>query len=70
MQPKVSAFLTSLAVVENPADYEAYEAAVDTIIKLLPEVVQSGIFEHMRLRSDKAITLITDLYPELAGMIR
>jgi hypothetical protein len=65
----VSDFLTSLAVIENPADYPSYESAVQEIIDLMPVLQLNGMFAHLRLRSPKAIALITDLFPELKGIV-
>lgn len=65
----VSDFLANLAIIEHPADYPSYEAAVQEILDLLPTLQQNGIFEHLRLRSSRAIVLITDIYPELKGII-
>ena len=65
----VSDFLANLAVIEDPADYPAYEAAVHDIIDLLPVLQLTGIFDHLRLRSPKAIAMITDLFPELKGKV-
>lgn len=65
----VSDFLASLAVIENPVDYPSYEAAVQEILELLPALQLNGVFDHLRLRSPKAIALITDIYPELKGIV-
>lgn len=65
----VSDFLANLAVIENPVDYPTYELAVQEIIDLMPVLQLNGIFTHLRLRSPKAISLITDLFPELTGIV-
>lgn len=65
----VSDFLANLAVIENPVDYPSYESAVQEIIDLMPVLQLNDIFTHLRLRSPKAIALITDLFPELKGIV-
>lgn len=65
----VAAFMANLSIIEQPVSYQEYENAVKDIIELTPILETLGAFKHFRLRSEKAITLITDIYPHLTGKI-
>lgn len=65
----VAAFMANLSIIEQPVSYQEYENAVKDIIELTPILETLGVFKHFRLRSEKAITLITDIYPHLTGKI-
>ena len=65
----VAAFMANLSIIEQPANYPEYENAVKDLIELTPILETLGVFKHFRLRSEKAITLITDIYPHLTGKI-
>jgi hypothetical protein len=65
----VAAFMANLAIIDQAVDYPEYENAVNDLIELTPVMETLGVFKHFRLRSEKAITLITDIYPHLTGRI-
>jgi hypothetical protein len=65
----VAAFMANLAIIDKPVSYQEYESAVKDLIELTPILETLGVFKHFRLRSEKAITLITDIYPHLTGKI-
>ncbi|SFE78470.1 hypothetical protein SAMN05518672_11076 [Chitinophaga sp. CF118] len=65
----VAAFMANLTIIEQPADYDTYQTAVQDLIELIPILEALGVFTHFRLRSQKATSLITDIYPHLYGKI-
>jgi hypothetical protein len=65
----VAAFMANIAIIENPANYAAYENAVQDLIELTPVLETLGVFKYFRLRSVKVITVITDIYPHLTGKL-
>jgi hypothetical protein len=65
----VAAFMANIAIIDQPANYPEYENAVKDLIELTPVLETLGVFKHFRLRSEKAIALITDIYPHLTGRI-
>lgn len=65
----VAAFMANLTIIEQPADYETYQTAVEDITELVPVMETLGVFTHFKLRSEKAVSLITDIYPHLYGKI-
>jgi len=65
----VAAFMANLAIIEHPTDYETYQAAVSDLIELVPVMEALGVFKHFWLRSEKAVAVITDIYPHLYGKI-
>lgn len=65
----VAAFMANLTIIEQPADYETYQTAVEDITELVPVMEALGVFTHFKLRSEKAVSLITDIYPHLYGKI-
>ena len=65
----VAAFMANIAIIENPANYAAYENAVKDLIELTPVLETLGVFKCFRLRSVKVITVITDIYPHLTGKL-
>ena len=65
----VAAFLANLAVIEQPAGYPDYEAAVQDLLELTPVLDKLGLFRHFALRSAKAAAIIADVYPHLKGRI-
>ena len=65
----VAAFMANLAIIEQPADYDSYQTAVEDITALVPVMEALGVFTHFKLRAEKAVSLITDIYPHLYGKI-
>jgi hypothetical protein len=65
----VAAFMANLAIIEEPANYDLYQTAVEDITELVPVMEALGVFTHFKLRSEKAVSLITDIYPHLYGKI-
>jgi hypothetical protein len=65
----VAAFMANLAIIEQPASYDLYQTAVEDISDLTPIMEALGVFTHFKLRSEKAVSLITDIYPHLHGKI-
>ena len=65
----IAAFMANLTIIEHPADYETYQTAVEDISELTPVMEALGVFTHFKLRSEKAVSLITDIYPHLYGKI-
>jgi DNA-directed RNA polymerase subunit N (RpoN/RPB10) len=65
----VAAFMANLAIIEQPEDYETYQTAVQDIADLAPVMEALGVFKYFQLRSAKAISLISDIYPHLHGKI-
>jgi hypothetical protein len=65
----VAAFMANLTIVEQPASYDVYQTAVQDITELVPVMEALGVFTHFKLRSEKAVSLISDIYPHLYGKI-
>jgi hypothetical protein len=65
----VAAFMANLAIIEQPVSYDIYQTAVEDITALVPVMEALNVFTHFRLRSEKAVSLITDIYPHLYGKI-
>ena len=65
----VAAFMANLAIIEQAVSYEIYQTAVDDITALVPVMEALSVFTHFKLRSEKAVSLITDIYPHLYGKI-
>lgn len=65
----VAAFMANLAIIEQPVDYETYQTAIQDLIELTPVMEALGVFNHFWLRSEKAVVIITDIYPHLHGKI-
>lgn len=65
----VAAFMANLAIIEQPSDYDSYQTAVQDITELVPVMEALGVFTHFKLRTEKAISLISDIYPHLYGKI-
>jgi hypothetical protein len=63
------AFMANLAIIEQPGDYETYQEAVNDLIDLVPVMEAFGLFKHFWLRSERAVAVITDIYPHLYGKI-
>jgi len=65
----VAAFMANLAIIEQPVSYDIYQTAVQDISELLPVMEALGVFTHFKLRSEKAISLISDIYPHFYGKL-
>jgi hypothetical protein len=65
----VAAFMANLMIIEDPADYDIYQTAIQDITALIPIMEALGVFTHFKLRSEKAVSIITDIHPHLYGKI-